>query len=76
MKTEIMEKTRAAQKAGQKPFTANPLTIVEVSQKTKPLIIRVKKPRVKILIGRVSKTINGLMKALMIAITKTAAKAL
>jgi hypothetical protein len=50
---------RAPQKAAEKLATSKPLTIVEVSQNIKALIIRVNRPRVMILIGRVKIIIIG-----------------
>lgn len=75
IKIEMSEKTSAAQKAGQKPSTTKPLTTVEVSQKRKPLIIKVNPPKVKILTGKVRRIRSGLIKALTIPKNTTATRA-
>lgn len=51
--------------AHQKPLTPNPGTTMDASITSKALITKVKRPRVKIFIGRVNITTIGLMKALM-----------
>ncbi len=66
---------KAPQKAGQNPATVKPLTIVLVNQNKKALIKSVNKPKVSKLMGKVSKTSNGLIKALIIPKTKAAIKA-
>lgn len=70
-----MEKRIAPIKAGQKPIIVKPLIKVETNQKRKPLMIRVKSPRVKILIGSVRIMRIGRMRALTMPRAKAAIRA-
>lgn len=51
--------------AAQNPPTSKPLIILEANKTNNPLITKVNRPRVKILIGKVTKTKIGLMTALI-----------
>ena len=62
---EINQYTSAPQNAAQKFETSNPRTILEVSQNMRAFIIKVNKPRVRILIGSVSNNKTGLTNALI-----------
>ena len=73
---ETTDNTRPATKAGKNPETSNPLTKVETTQTRKALIIRIKSPRVKILIGKVSTIRIGLTKAFKIPRTKATIRAM
>jgi hypothetical protein len=55
----------APQKAGQKPDTEKPSIKVDTNQNKKALITNVNKPSVIIFIGKVNKTNNGLITALI-----------
>src|SRR3989339_937048 len=52
---------RAAKKADQKSVSTKPLTIALANQNIRALITRVKRPRVKMLIGKVKMIIIGRM---------------
>jgi hypothetical protein len=65
----------APQKAPQKLYTVNPGTIHEAMMKAKALIIMIKKPRVKIVMGRVKRIRTGLIKVLISPKTRAASRA-
>ena len=63
-------KTKAPQKAGQKPSMSKPLINEAINQISKALITKVNKPKVKILIGKVNNTTIGRMMALTMPKTR------
>jgi len=62
-----MDRTILKMIAVKKPSTSNPLTTKEVNKIKKALITKLKRPRLKILIGRVNITKNGLIETLTTA---------
>jgi len=60
----------APKKAATKPETINPLTKKDTSQKSKPLITKVKSPKVRTFTGRVRISKSGRIKIFKIARTK------
>lgn len=70
MATFIIQRIKAAIRAGVKPSTLNPGTIRSTSIINAALITKVKSPRVRMFIGRVRIKIMGLMTALTIPKTK------
>ena len=70
-----IDSIRAPMVADQNPVTVKPLTTVLVIFSIKPLTTMVKTPRVIILIGKVNKSITGLITAFTIPRIKAANKA-
>lgn len=66
----IIQRINAAIKAGVKPSTLKPGTILSTSISKAALITNVKRPRVRMFIGRVRMIRMGLMMALIIPKTK------
>jgi hypothetical protein len=61
-----MDNINAPIKAGRNPFILKPLTMAAASHNIKALIIRVKRPNVRIVIGKVSKSRIGFNVTLII----------
>jgi hypothetical protein len=71
----IRERMIAKKKADQKPATSNPCTILDVKRINSPFITSENNPIVKILIGRVSINIIGLINIFISAHTIARTKA-
>ena len=71
-----IERSKEPKNALKNPSTSNPGEINPANIKSRALITSVKSPRVRIFIGRVTRTRIGLMKTLMSAITTATRRAL
>ena len=71
----MSQRIKAAIRAGVKPSTLNPGTILSTNKIKAALITKVKRPRVRMLIGKVRMMRIGLMMALMMPSTKATKRA-
>ena len=71
----INQRAIAPINAGTNPVMVKPATIAEIPQIKRALITNVKRPKVKIVIGKVKIVIIGLIKALTIPKTRATIKA-
>ena len=71
----MSQRTSAAIRAGPKPVTLKPGTMLAASIISAAFITKVKSPNVRILIGKVKTTKTGLMMALMMPRTRATTRA-